>query len=75
MTVKDGKMVYTLTMNRNFSFKVFDNINQEWYGTEFFPEDLELEFETNRHDNIILSPGTYEVVFDPENLTLTVTKK
>ena len=75
MTVKDGKMVYTLTMNRNFSFKVFDNINQEWYGTEFFPEDLELEFETNRHDNIILSPGTYEVVFDPENLILTVTKK
>ena len=75
MTAKDGMMVYTLSMNRKFSFKVYDNVNQEWYGTEFFPEDLELEFETNGHDNVILNPGTYEVRFDPENLVLYVTKK
>ena len=69
----DGMQTYILTMNRKFSFKVYDNINQEWYGTEFFPEDLDLEFETNGHDNVILNPGTYEVIFDPENLILYVT--
>ena len=74
MEAKDGMMVYTLSFNRKFSFKVYDNINQEWYGTEFFPEDLELEYETNGHDNVILNPGTYEVRFDPENLILYVTK-
>ena len=75
MTAQDGMMVYTLSFNRKFSFKVYDNINQEWYGTEFFPEELELEYDTNDHDNVILNPGTYEVRFDPENLILYVTKK
>lgn len=74
MELVDGKMVYTLTRNRQFSFKVYDNINQEWYGSEFLPEDTDLVYETNRHANIILNPGTYEIVFDPEYLTLTVTK-
>ena len=75
MEVVDGKMVCTLTRNRRFSFKVYDNVNQEWYGSEFLPQDTDLEYETNRHTNITLNPGTYEIVFDPENLILTVTKQ
>lgn len=75
MEAVDGKMVYTLTFNREFSFKVYDNINQEWYGTDFFPEEIDLDFRTNDHDNVILRPGTYRVVFDPETLILTVTKQ
>lgn len=75
MEAVDGMQVYTLTFNREFSFKVYDNVNQEWYGTDFFPEDIDLDFRTNDHANVILTPGTYEVVFDPENLILTVTKQ
>lgn len=74
MTADDGKMVYILTMNRQFSFKVYDNVNQEWYGSEFLPEDTDLVYDTNRHANIILNPGTYEIIFDQENLVLTVTE-
>ena len=74
MEAVDGKMVYILNMNRKFSFKVYDNINQEWYGTDFFPEDIDLVYDTNDHANVILDPGTYEVVFDQENLILYVTK-
>jgi hypothetical protein len=65
---------YTLSFNREFSFKVYDNVNQEWYGTDFFPEDIDLDFRTNDHSNVILRPGTYQVAFDPENLILHVTK-
>ena len=75
MEAVDGKQVYTLTINREFSFKVYDNINQEWYGTDFFPEDIDLDYRTNDHANVILGPGTYEIVFDPEYLTLYVTKQ
>ena len=75
MEAVDGKMVYTLTFNREFAFKVYDNVNQEWYGTDFFPEETDLDFRTNDHDNVILRPGTYQVVFDPETLILTVTKQ
>ena len=74
MELVDGKLVYTLTRNRQFSFKVYDNINQEWFGSEFLPEDTDLVYDTNRHANIILGPGTYEIVFDPEYLILNVTK-
>ena len=75
MEAVDGKLVYTLTRNRKFSFKVYDNINQEWYGTEYLPEDTDLIYETNDHANIILNPGTYEIVFDPEHFIVTVTKQ
>ena len=75
MEAVDGKQVYTLTMNREFSFKVYDNINRQWYGTDFFPEDIDLDYRTNDHYNVILDPGTYEVVFDPEYLTLYVTRQ
>ena len=75
MEAVDGKMVYTLTFNREFAFKVYDNVNQEWYGTDFFPEETDLDFRTNDHDNVILRPGTYQVVFDPETLILTVTRQ
>ena len=75
MELVDGKQVYTLSFRKDFSFKVYDNVNQAWYGAEFLPEDTDLDFRTNDHANIILGPGTYEVVFDPEYLTLTVTKQ
>ena len=75
MTAEDGMQTFTLSMNREFSFKVYDNINQEWYGTDFFPEETDLDFRTNDHSNVILRPGTYEVRFDTVNLILYVTKK
>ncbi len=74
MQLVDGMQTYTLSFNREFSFKVYDNVNQEWYGTDFFPEDIDLDFRTNDHSNVILRPGTYQVAFDPENLILHVTK-
>ena len=75
MELVDGMQTFTLSFNREFAFKVYDNVNQEWYGTDFFPEETELDFRTNDHSNVILRPGTYEVRFDPENLILYVTKK
>ena len=75
MQMVDGKAVYTLTMNRQFSFKVYNDITQEWFGTDFFPEEVALTFDTNRHANVILNPGTYYIEFDPENLILYVTEK
>lgn len=75
METVDGMMVYTLSFNHDFAFKVFDNVNQAWYGTDFFPEEVDLEYDTNKHANVILRPGTYQVVFDPVELILYVTKQ
>jgi hypothetical protein len=77
MTAQENLMVFTLQFNHDFSFKVYDDLTQEWHGVERLPEDavLNLDFRTNGHGNIILSPGTYEVTFNPETLDITVTKK
>ena len=74
MKSEGDRMVFTLSFNRDFSFKVYDDVTQEWYGTEFLPEDTELEYDTNGHANIILKPGTYKVSFDPETVTVDVEK-
>lgn len=75
MTNENGLMTYTLTMTKRFKFKVYDETNSYWYGTEFLPEGWELEFSTDGHNNFNLQPGTYYITFDPENEILTVTKK
>ncbi len=74
MDTQENLMVFTLSFRHDFSFKVYDDLTQAWYGVECLPEDTQLEYNTNDHGNIILSPGTYEVTFDPEALIITVTK-
>ena len=74
MQAEGEMMVFTLSFNRDFSFKVYDDVTQEWYGSEFLPEDTQLEYDTNGHANIILKPGTYKVTFDPELICVDVEK-
>lgn len=74
MESQDNLMVFTLSFNHDFSFKVYDDLAQEWYGVECLPEDSPLEYNTNDHGNFILRPGTYTVTFDPETLVINVTR-
>lgn len=73
MTPSEEHMVFILQFNHDFSFKVYDDLTQSWYGAECLPEDTDLDFRTNDHGNIILRPGTYEVTFHPETLEIIVT--
>ncbi len=75
MTLTDGLLTYTLTMGHDFAFKVYDDVNGWWYGTEFLPEDTEVEYDTDDHHNIRLKPGTYYVTFDPSTECVTITKQ
>lgn len=75
MKNENGLMTYTLTMNKRFSFKVYDDINGNWYGVEWLPEDWDLEYDTDGHNNFNLRPGTYYITFDPEKEIVTVTKQ
>ena len=73
MVEEDGQWVYYANFNHNFSIKVYDKLNDEWYGTDFFDENTTVEYTTNEHDNIELRPGKYRIAFDPETLIVTVT--
>jgi hypothetical protein len=75
LTPSGDQMVFTLNFRHDFSFKVYDDQTQAWYGAECLPEDTELDFRTNDHGNIILRSGTYEVTFDPETTGIQIIKK
>ena len=75
MKNEDGLMTITLNFTHDFSFKVYDNLNQDWLGEECIAEDNEVAFTTDDYGNIRLKRGTYLVTYDPETMIITLTKK
>lgn len=75
MKQKDGKFVCTLSFSHEFRFKVYDDVNQLWFGEESLSEDNSVSYTTDKRGNIKLSAGTYTVAYDPETGILTLTKQ
>ena len=74
MTVKDGVASITLTFNQNAKFKIYNQVQQLWWGTDNMSPDTSVEYSTiGNHDNIYLKPGKYRIVFDPETELITIT--
>lgn len=74
MTVTDGICAYRLTATERVKLKVYNTVENTWFGTECIPEDCTVPFETDHHTNIILQPGTYEIRFDPETDVIQLTR-
>ena len=74
MKIKDGKASITLTFTKNAKFKVYNQAQQLWYGTNDMSPDTTAEYSTTgNHDNILLKPGKYLIVFDTETKLITIT--
>ena len=71
----DGIMTFTLRFSHDFSFKVYNDPEQDWLGEECVAEDNTVPFTTNDHGNIQLKAGTYIVRYDPETMIITLEKK
>ena len=77
MTVKDGKASIILTIsgnNNNQRFKVYNCIQQLWYGGEAISPETTVDYQSlGEHGNILLKPGKYKIVFDLETELITIT--
>lgn len=74
MTIEDGKASIILTLNASERFKVYNSVQQIWYGTLNMSADTTVEYQTaGNHDNILLKPGKYLIVFDLDTLLITIT--
>ena len=71
----DGIMTFTLKRNHDFSFKVYNDPEQEWLGEESIAEGNTVPFQTDDHGNIRLKGGTYLVQYDPETKIITLTQQ
>ena len=74
MKNEGGLMTYTLRFSHDFSFKVYNNVEQDWLGEECVSPENTVEFTTDDHGNIRLKPGTYRVTYDPETMIITLEK-
>ncbi len=66
LTEENGLFVYSLTTNHSCSLKIYNNQTGKWYGTERIGDGCTVPFETDGHSNIILQPGVYRILIDPE---------
>lgn len=77
MTIKDGKATATLNIRSNDNnqrFKVYDCVQQLWYGTESISPDTTVEYQSlGEHGNILLKAGKYKIVLDLTTMLLTIT--
>ena len=74
MKLENGVLSITLTVEENGEFKVYDHLQDRWYGPEnMSPETTAVYFSVGDHNNIYLTRGTYHITFDPLTQQITIT--
>ena len=63
----------TLSVYDSFKFKVYNNMDGTWLGTECLTADTNVLWETDQRGNIILNGGAYHITFNPTTRQITVT--
>ena len=72
MTAENGVFVLQIVANKQVRLKVYNSVSDAWYGTECMAENCAVAYETDEHSNIVLSAGTYRIVFDQRTNRVTV---
>ena len=72
MTAENGVFVLQIVANKQVRLKVYNSVSDTWYGTECMAENCAVAYETDEHSNIVLSAGTYRIVFDQRTNRVTV---
>lgn len=71
---KEGSLLtYTLQLRSIGKFKVYDNQDGSWMGSECVTPDTTVSYDTDKRTNIILSPGSYRITYDPQTRKITIT--
>ncbi len=74
MKLENGVLSITLTIEENGEFKVYDHLQDRWYGPEnVSPETTAVYYSVGEHANIYLTRGTYHITFDPLTQQITIT--
>lgn len=66
-------LVFTLNFNYDIKFKVYNDADGTWMGSECISPDTTVTWDTDDHTNIGLPAGTYHVSYNPETKQITIT--
>jgi hypothetical protein len=73
MTKNGTVLTFNLQVWNSTKFKVYDNQDGTWMGSECITEETTVSYETDRRTNIILSSGNYTITYDPQTRRITIT--
>lgn len=69
----DGTWHIQLSGAEPLRFKIYSQSRNSWYGSEHLT-DTDIPWQTDDHTNILLPPGSYLVIFGPENNAISITQ-
>jgi spore coat protein CotH len=73
MKLDKNYLVYTLDFNNDFAFKIYNEKNDRWMGTECMSPDVTVPYTSSEgHANIELKAGKYIVKLDIENMLIII---
>ena len=75
MKKEDSLLTYELQLWSSAKFKVYDNQDGTWMGSECITEDTTVSYDTDHRTNILLSSGSYRITYDPQTRKITITSK
>ena len=61
-----------VSIPRPLRFKIYDNVSGSWFGAEVVREDCEVEISTDKHTNVVLPAGSYTVIFNVSDRSITL---
>ena len=73
MTKSGNQLTFTLQLSTSGKFKVYDNQDGSWMGTECIGSDTTVSYESDKRTNIVLSAGRYKITYDPQTRTINIT--
>lgn len=74
MTKSGSLLTYTLRISNTGKFKVYDNQDGTWMGSECITPETTVSYETDHRTNIILGSGTWKITYDPQIRKITITQ-
>jgi hypothetical protein len=70
----DGVYTYNVNVNNEERLKVYDTVKEEWIGEESVVVEESAAFTIDKHGNLVLSKGSYTIIFDSDDRTIIIKK-
>ncbi len=70
----DGVYTYNVNVNNEERLKVYDTVKEDWIGEESVVVEESVAFTTDNHGNLVLSKGSYTIIFNSDDRTIIIKK-
>jgi hypothetical protein len=74
MQAQEEVQTFRLEMTNGFKFKVYNDQDGTWMGSECISPDTTVAYDTDGHTNIVLGAGSYLIQYDLNSKQITISR-